>query len=186
MVTWRASRATPRPLWRNFCKQIATVATTGSTDRVDARRHSLERPAGRTRESSSSCSLISLRRRGTEGSPSWSQQSPARPCAGRTTSSRLSVRSMAFHPIVALDRGRKTIAPWLKDLFDWMIAEWAKLSGHNDVAKPIDSCSRASMHSPGSSMPAESALRLIWVYGIGDDGAMAFSDLGVENPNELI
>jgi hypothetical protein len=27
---------------------------------------------------------------------------------------------------------------------------------------------------------------LIWVYGIGDDGVMAFSDFGIENLKELV
>jgi transposase len=37
-----------------------------------------------------------------------------------------------------LDRRRETIAPGVKELFDWMIAERAKLSGHNDVAKAMN------------------------------------------------
>lgn len=27
---------------------------------------------------------------------------------------------------------------------------------------------------------------LIWVYGAGDDGVMAFSDFGIENLNQLV
>ena len=27
---------------------------------------------------------------------------------------------------------------------------------------------------------------LIWVYGVGEDGVMAFTDFGVETPMELI
>ena len=27
---------------------------------------------------------------------------------------------------------------------------------------------------------------VIWVYGVGDDGVMAFTDFGIENPKDLV